>query len=85
MEDGESILIEGAVQGEYNGEHVITYIGAGSYSYTVSGTPDTPATGTITATASLVNETTDAAGEVNEIHRYTSDQPISGVVRKGTL
>jgi len=85
MEDGESILIEGAVQGEYNGEHVITYIGAGSYSYTVSGTPDTPATGTITATASLVNETTDAAGEVNETHRYTSDQPISGVVRKGTL
>lgn len=85
MVDGESINIKGAVQPEYNGTHVITYISANSYSYTVSGTPTTPATGTILATAEIVNELTNAAGEVNETHRYTSDQPVLGRVRKATI
>jgi len=85
MVDGETIRIEGAVQIEYNGKHVITYINTNSYSYTVSGTPDTPATGTIIATASLVNDTTNASGEVTDTHRYTTDQPVTGVVRKATL
>ncbi|OEU68523.1 MAG: hypothetical protein BBJ57_07535 [Desulfobacterales bacterium PC51MH44] len=85
MVNNEYILIEDANEGEYNGAHQITYIDANSYSYTVSGTPATPATGTITATARLVNELTDENGEVNETHRFTSDQPVEGVVRKATL
>lgn len=82
--DGETVFIFGANQQEYNGNHVINYIDVNSYSYTVSGSPTTPATGTITATATIVNELTDVIGEVNETFRYTSDQPVVGVVRKAT-
>jgi len=85
MIDGEKIIISGANEDEYVGVKTITYIDANSYSYTVSGSPTTPATGSISAAAQLVNATTDGAGEVNDTHRYTSDQPVSGVVRKATL
>ena len=47
---GKSIAHAGADQAEYNITAVITKIDANSYSYTVSGAPATPATGTITAT-----------------------------------
>lgn len=47
---GQRVLIAGATQGAYNGVHQITVTGANSYTYAVSGSPATPATGTITAT-----------------------------------
>ena len=42
------VLIAGAVETEYNGTHEITRISDTQFSYAVSGTPATPATGTIT-------------------------------------
>lgn len=48
--DGDLITIAGAVQTAYNGSFNITYIDTNSFSYIVSGTPVSPATGTITAT-----------------------------------
>jgi len=44
---GMTINISGAVETEYNGSFVVTVIDADTFSYTVSGTPATPATGTI--------------------------------------
>jgi len=57
--DGKKVLIKGAVEKEYNGIHALTWISANSYSYTVSGTPATPATGTIKATGVVVDGATN--------------------------
>lgn len=85
LETGETIYISGANQSEYNSHHQVTVTGVNEYTYTVSGTPATPATGTIVGTAIIVNEVTDVDGEINETHRYTGDQPVDGWVRKATL
>ena len=44
--DQESILISGCTQTEYNGVFTITVVDANTYTYTVTGAPATPATGT---------------------------------------
>lgn len=50
LETGNTVVISGADQAEYNGTFTITVTVAGSeFTYTVTGTPATPATGTITA------------------------------------
>lgn len=49
LESGMSVVVSGATQTEYNGTHTITSIVDGdTFTYTVTGTPTTPATGTIT-------------------------------------
>jgi len=48
-DDGATVTHAGADQAEYNVTAVITKIDANSYSYTVTGAPDSPATGTLTA------------------------------------
>jgi hypothetical protein len=82
--DGKKVLIKGAGQQEYNGVHTITVTGANSYTYTVSGTPATPATGTIKATGVVIDGTSDVDGLIVDTRTHTSDQPISGRVRKAT-
>lgn len=47
--NGASIEIGGAVEGDYNGLYTITVTGANTFTYTVSNSPTTPATGTIEA------------------------------------
>lgn len=49
FEDDQVVLIEGAAQAEYNGEKRITVTGANTFTFEVTGSPATPATGTITA------------------------------------
>lgn len=49
-QSGSSITISGAVQAEYNGTHVVNVTDSTHFTFPVSGTPVTPATGTITAT-----------------------------------
>jgi len=48
--DGGVVTLAGAEQEEYNGNFMITYISTTSFSIKVTGSPDTPATGTILAT-----------------------------------
>jgi hypothetical protein len=48
---GDTVAISGAVQTDYNGSFVIVVIDATSFTYVVSGSPTTPATGTIIASA----------------------------------
>jgi len=45
---GVSVKVAGAVETAYNGVFVITVTGDTTFTYTVSGSPSTPATGTIT-------------------------------------
>jgi hypothetical protein len=44
------IIVSGAVEPEYNGTHEITVTGSTTFTYPVTGTPSSPATGTIIAT-----------------------------------
>lgn len=85
LSTGMYAIIRGALQQEYNGDHQITKIGDNSYSYTVAGTPVTPATGTITSTARIVNELTDVTGLASDVLNFTANQPIVGTVRSASL
>ena len=46
---GNVVLIAGANEVEYNGEFIITNVTANTFDYTITGTPASPATGTLTA------------------------------------
>lgn len=48
LKSGDSIILAGATQPEYNGEFVVTVTGPTSLTSVMAGTPVTPATGTIT-------------------------------------
>lgn len=85
MTTGMSVIIRGAAQDEYNGIYTIGNVSADAYDYTVSGSPATPATGTITATCAILNGATNASGILQvTTFNYTSDQPIGGRVRRAT-
>ncbi len=51
--NGDEVEIMGADQSEYNGSFILTYVSDTVFTYTVAGTPATPATGTITASPIL--------------------------------
>jgi hypothetical protein len=82
---GDKVWIQGANEQEYNGVFSITVTGADSYTYSYTGSPSSPATGTITATTVILDGLTNASGIVQDTSFiYTSDQPVLGRVRKGT-
>ena len=84
MATNDKVVISGASEPEYNGVYSITFVDANSYSYTVSGTPATPATGTIKATFVAISGLTDASGNISASRVYTSAQPVTGWVRKAS-
>ena len=55
--NGDWVLIQGASAPEYNGVFVISGVTANTFDYTVTGTPATPATGSITAQANYYTYT----------------------------
>lgn len=81
------VTIEGANQPEYNGVHQITVTDVNTYTYTVTGTPVTPATGAITCTFVMMQELSNASGIAQEdfdLGLITATQPFRGVVRKAS-
>lgn len=50
---GDTVVISGATQTDYNGTFIVTVTSATTFTYTVIGRPATPATGTILSTADL--------------------------------
>jgi len=87
MASNDKVYISGteATELEYLGTHTITFIDANSYSYTVSGTPTTPASGTITATFVALDGTTNATtGVISTSRVYSTNQPVVGWARKST-
>jgi len=55
-----TLFIDGAVETEYNGSHVITVTDDDKFTFEVLGAPATPATGTITATGDYVGVTLES-------------------------
>ena len=85
FDTGDKVAIRGTNEREYQGLKTITVTGVNSYTYTVSGTPATPATGAPTSTAVILAGVTDANGVVeNTGFNFASTQPVTGFVRKGT-
>lgn len=59
---GDVVLVSGANQTEYNGAFIISNVTANTFDYTVTGTPATPATGTITVKKAPAGWTKDFSG-----------------------
>jgi hypothetical protein len=82
---GRKVVILGANQGEYNGLKTITVVNANEYTFTVSGSPTTPATGTITSHRGILDADTNGSGIVQDAaFPYTVDLAVTGRVRKGS-
>ncbi len=78
------VLIAGAVETDYNGTFTITVIDETTFTYEITGTPTTPATGTITVSCdcATVNIESDGIGTVQNLDSgalLTLTTPISGV------
>jgi len=84
LTSGNNILIKGANELEYNGIKSVTVVNGDSYTYTVSGSPATPATGTILATGVVISGITDVNGQISDTRPYSTNQPITGKVRRAT-
>ena len=78
------IEIADADQNEYNRVKQITVTGANDYTFTVSGAPTTPATGTILATAVILFGDTDINGEIEDSRSYSVNQDSIGDAKKGS-
>ncbi|KPK55003.1 MAG: hypothetical protein AMS22_05105 [Thiotrichales bacterium SG8_50] len=78
------VLIEGADQEAYNGAYQITVTGVNGYTYTMTDTATSPATGTITSTTVIFNETTNVSGQVSDTRSLSTDQNVIGKARKSS-
>ena len=82
--NGQKIEIKGANESEYNGVSTISNVATNTYDYTMPSDPGGSATGTITATGIILDEDTDANGDVTDSRTLSSDQPMIGWARKGS-
>lgn len=81
---GMQVTISGAVETEYNGTFTIVVTSQTGFQYSITGTPTSPATGTILASADFasVNIQASDAGEVTNLDaaaQLTLSSPIAGV------
>lgn len=82
---GQKVNILGANEGQYNGVKSITFINANSYSYTVTGSPATPATGTIKSHRVILDGLTDSDGIIQDTgFPFVSNLVVTGRARKGS-
>lgn len=84
LSSGKQVVIRGANQTQYNRIHTITVSNTTAYTFPVTGTPASPATGVIKATAIVLNGNT-VSGVLSGTFAYSgTDQPVTGTARKGT-
>lgn len=81
---GQWVEIKGADQDDYNRLRQITKLTDNTYTYVVHNNPTSPATGTITATAVIINGYTNASGIIADTRSYSGDQTYTGKGLKGT-
>jgi len=84
LKNNDLVIIRGADQQEYNGPFVITNVTTNAYDYTVSGSPTTPATGTIISSGAILNGLTDASGNISVARTFALNTPLKGSARKST-
>ena len=87
LASGMSVVIADAVETDYNGTVVIMVTGLNTFTYEVTGSPSTPATGTITVTtdsASISIESVEFSQDTNQGAgtEISFNGTISGVDRK---
>lgn len=70
LRTGDRVTVAGANETEYNVTAIVTVTGTTTFTYAVSGTPASPATGTITYTAlvTLFQADLDASGAAEDIY-----------------
>lgn len=73
------VNIRGAGQTEYNIDATVTVTGANTFTYSVSGTPATPATGTIYANKGPVLRNT-YSDQIRAACVYASDENVEGIL-----
>ena len=78
------IQVVGANEENYNGAFQITVTGVNEYTYTMTGSASSPATGTLQATTVLLTGLTNASGEIADTRAYGTNQAILGRVRKSS-
>lgn len=82
---GQKVEIAGANENDYNRiKEILTVPTVDSYTYTVPTGTASPATGTITSTAVIIDGLTDVSGQITDTRPYASNQPIAGTSKKGT-
>lgn len=74
---GQRVAVSGVDQAEYNGTFEITVTGAAAFTYTVSGTPTTPATGAIVVASCGVPEAVLAAMKLLIAHWYENRTAVN--------
>jgi hypothetical protein len=84
MNNGDKVQILGASLQANNGVFTIAYINVNSYSYTMGSTPGSNPTGTIKATYTALYGLTDVNGTITMSRVFSSNQPITGRIRKST-
>lgn len=85
LSTGDKVAIRGADQGEYNGKKTITVTGVNGYDFTVTGSPTTPATGTITSTAIILDGVTNGSGFLEDTSfNFGGNQPVTGTARRSS-
>lgn len=80
---GMSVTIAGANETEYNGAQDITVTAADVFTYTISTTPASPATGTVTASADLASVSLESVSFGDDLNlangtNLTFSSPIAG-------
>lgn len=84
MATADKVEINGASHWENNGPFSITVTGVNTYTYTMPSDPGSSPTGTITSTFVALEGLTNVSGVLSTSRVYSTDQPVTGFVRKGT-
>jgi hypothetical protein len=85
LSNGQKVQIDGANEYQYNGAKTISNVTVNAYDYNIdSPLPASPATGSITATAIVLEGTTDSSGLISDSRVYATDQDVTGRVSNGT-
>lgn len=84
MATNDKVRIKGASHLANNGVFQITVTNANTYTYTMGSAPGSNPTGTIKATFVVLDGLTDASGNITMSRVFSSDQPITGRVRKSS-
>ncbi len=84
LQTGDLVVVRDCDQPEYNGPFTIIVTTVSEYTYTVSGAPDSPATGTPISSGAILSGLTDINGDISAQRTFTADTNMKGSVRKSS-
>jgi hypothetical protein len=84
LSSNDKVVIRGASLDANLGVFQITVTDANTYTYTMGSSPGSSPTGTITSTFVILSGLTNASGEISTSRVFSSNQPMTGRVRKAS-